>query len=66
MANDLDGQLKKTKSNDNDDFDFKQLTKDFDDEDINLVIKNLMQIKSLNYTKDIYQVLLFIFNIKKN
>ena len=65
LANDLDGQLKKAKSNGNDDIDFKQLTKDFDDEDINLIIKNLMQIKSLNYTKDIYQVLLFIFNIKK-
>ena len=44
---------------------FKEFTEDFDDEEINLFIKNLMQIKSLNSTKDAFQLILFIFNIKK-
>ena len=45
---------------------FKKITEDFDNEEINLLIKNLLQIKSLNHTKDIYQLILFLFNIKKN
>ena len=62
MANFLEGEDKLM--NLNDDL-LNKFTNDFDDEEINLFIKILMQIKSLNYTKDAFQIILFIFSIKK-
>ena len=58
----LDEQKKSLNLNDL----FEKITEDFDNEEINLLIKNLLQIKSLNHTKDIYQLISFLFNIKKN
>ena len=62
MANFLEGEDKLM--NLNDDL-LNKFTNDFDDEEINLFIKILMQIKSLNDTKDAFQIILFIFSIKK-
>ena len=53
----LDEQKKSLNLNDL----FEKITEDFDNEEINLLIKNLLQIKSLNHTKDIYQLILFLF-----